>query len=182
MKDTYRPLRRRTLTVESLESMTLLSGLVPIVGPAATAISQAPAAPTALNMTARGFFAFSRSNPDAGTTYFFFATTRIPGIGFTTVTGSITTPGFIMNGHATGTLQVHSPNGALTLSVTGPTQAGFSKLPTQLAFTVTSASGQLGSISGSGTLSLALNQFGFRSPFTGSGTVVMTFREPKPMA
>jgi hypothetical protein len=185
MIERNRPTRRRKLEVESLESMALTSSLVapvaPHVGPVAAAMSTT-LAPNALNLTARGYYSFSRSNPDTGFIYSLFATTRAAGLGSISVSGNIRTPGFIASGQANGTLKVLVPGGSLTLSVVGPTQPGFSHLPTTLSFTVTSATGTLASISGAGTLTLGLRTaFSLPGPVS-VGFVTMTFREPKPVA
>lgn len=78
MRSQRQKLRNRPLQVESLETLTLLSGF------AATAIEQAPvlvSAPVstsiALNGTAKGTFVTSQSNPDTGKDYHIAAIGRM---------------------------------------------------------------------------------------------------------
>lgn len=151
--------RNRTPRVEPLESLTLLSGLpTPAAAhplPAQAAEVQATAAPTvALDATARGDYTTSRGVADAGLTYNVFAVGRANGLGAVAVTGKLVTVGFIREGHATGTHTVRTARGNLTVDVTGPTQQGFSDLPTQFTFTVKGGTGRFRNATGTGTLNV----------------------------
>jgi hypothetical protein len=142
------------------------------------AAATAAAFPTAVNLSFHGVYAYVRSNPDLGTTYFFLATTNVPGVGLMGVTGSITTPGFVATGHATGTLTILSAKGSIAMSVTGPAQPGFSPLPSQLGFTVTSATGFFRFVHGSGTVTINLHPAIGNTATRGNGNAPLIFREP----
>jgi len=166
--------RNRTPQVETLESMTLLSGLPalaaahPLVAQAAEVHAAAAAPKVALNATTRGFYTTTLG--------------RANGVGAVAVTRKLVSVGFIREGHATGTLTVRTARGNLTVDVTGPPQQGFSDLPTQFTFTVKGATGRFENATGTGTLIVALKA----DPFTanapnahGHGSATLTFRSGK---
>jgi hypothetical protein len=176
--------KRRGLTprVESLESLTLLSGFA---APAATATA-AQAAVT-LSMTTSGYYATVRQNPDIGTTTYFLTFGNLPGIGPAAVAGAINTPGFIASGQATGTLTVYTYQGTLTLFVTSALIPGFSALPTQLNWIITQATGRFHAMAGGarGSIAVALHPNPGGNPAPGSpvfGTASLVFSSPFPIA
>lgn len=181
MNDARRNGRRRVLQVESLESLTLLSGLAPPTlapaVPAALGTVQAAARSVALNATTRGSYAFVQGNPDTGKAYYFVTAGWVPGLGYSTFSGSIHTPGFIRTGTAAGTMTVYTPRGTLTLQLTSDPVPGFSDLPTRVHWAITGGTNQLKGATGSGTLDIALRPtWGFGGPRSrGGGLATLTF-------
>src|SRR3954454_4070601 len=102
--------------VEGLESMTLLSGAAGMMtgaAPLAAHLSPPAPQPLVLSGTAHGSYVGHQSNPDTGTQYSLFAQGRVTPLGQSIVRGSFTTPGFILNGTAQGTLTVSGPRGSV---------------------------------------------------------------------
>jgi hypothetical protein len=128
--------RKLRPSLESMESKQLLSG-------AATAIvGTIPSAPVVmLGGTIHGNFHKPLGAPDVGAQYNLAGSGKLAHFGSTTVTGSLREVGFIAQGNSTGTLKLANAKGSLTLSLTGPTQGGFSRLPTTYNFAVTGRSG-----------------------------------------
>jgi hypothetical protein len=93
---------------------------------------------------------------DAGTTYQFTATSKLPHLGSVTVSGNITTKGNAMFGHATGQLTLTSAQGQLTIEVTGPLQKGGAPLPSRFTYQVISATGEYSQFKDHGNISLVL--------------------------
>ncbi len=142
-------------TVEGMEPRAMLSGLAAglaeVVSP-----SKQPAAP-ALNGTFQGTFSREEAPPDAGTPYRFSGSGRLgPRLGRATIAGSLRSAGFIASGHAGGTLTLTARRGTVTLSLTGPSQAGFSPLPGTFTFTATAGTGRFSRERGSGTATVTL--------------------------
>jgi hypothetical protein len=69
------------------------------------------------------------SFPDAGTTYALSGQGQVAPLGPTGVTGSPHSLGFILHGHAGGTLTLSDARGTVTVQLTGPLQNGFSPRP-----------------------------------------------------
>jgi hypothetical protein len=188
VRDPNRKRRGLTPRVESLESVTLLSGLA---APAAlraapTAIAAAQAAVT-LSMATSGYYATVQQNPDTGTTTYFLTFGTLPGIGVAAVAGAINTPGFIGSGQATGTLTVYTYQGTLSLFVTSALVPGFSTLPSQLNWIITQATGRFQAMAGGvkGSISVALHPNPGGSPALGApvfGTAGLAFSSPFPIA
>ncbi|GAC1449035.1 MAG: hypothetical protein NVSMB9_32740 [Isosphaeraceae bacterium] len=161
MNANRRNLRKRPLQVESLESLTLLSGFAARAGihpPAIVMEASAPQAIRAINLvaTARGFYSSERKNPDTGTSYGLFAFGRAVGFGPLFIGGNLRTPGFIQQGHVTGTIHVSSFRGTVDLDVTGPQVPGFSQLPSTLTFKASHGTGRFVGASGTGTIDVTL--------------------------
>jgi hypothetical protein len=180
-----RPTRPRALGFETLEAVTLLSGMgarLPII-PAVIApeplIPLATTTPVVFNGTARGFYTSSAGVPDVGTSSNVFASGRLLGLGGSTVNGSLHSTGFIAQGHATGTLTIHAPRGNLTLSLTGPTQPGFSPLPGQFAFKIQGGTGRYAHASGGGTVDVKLSPIS-SAGMNGVGLITLTFHSNVP--
>ena len=147
--------------VESLESMTLLSGVSAAVRGAIAALL-APVAPTSgheidLTGTAKGTYHVHIINPDTGKDFIFFGSGQVAPLGHVELTGHIHSPGFIANGHSTGLLVVSDPKGSVTLAVTGPEQNGFTPVPDTFTFQITSASGKFKGDTGTGFIVLELD-------------------------
>jgi hypothetical protein len=93
---------------------------------------------------------------DIGENYVFDGTANLARLGDVTVSGSILGLGNVATGHASGVLTFANAHGSVTITVTGPSQPGFSPLPTHFAYTVTSGTGAYQHVNDHGTLSLAL--------------------------
>ena len=95
-------------------------------------------------------------NPEAGQTYIFNGSGTAGALGAVTATGSVHLPGFIASGKATGTLTLSNSLGSVTLTLTGPPQAGFGAFPSTLSFVITSATGAYANDSDTGTIKVTL--------------------------
>jgi hypothetical protein len=93
---------------------------------------------------------------DVGDRYDFTGVADLARLGNVTVSGSIHNPGFVATGHATGSLTFTNANGSVTISLTGPSQPGFSRLPTSFQYRVTGGTGEYQNVHDHGTLSLVL--------------------------
>ncbi len=184
MRNVAKHPRNRRLEVESLESMTLLSGMTAVVGhplPAAQISSQTIPLPIIVGLkgTTHGVYNAS-SFPDVGTSYSVYTAGKFQGYGPGVVYGTLHSLGFLASGQATGTLHVILPGGTLTLTLTGPTQKGFSPLPKQFSFEITKGTGKFhnatGDPVGKGTVSVALKPGpGAGAGLNGHGQVTLTF-------
>ena len=172
MKDAPRRRGNFTPQVESLETLTLLSGLSTVAHPVAAVVSLSK--PVVLDLTTTGPFAYTQANPDTGKTYYFIQYGYTKALGNFGVTGSAGTLGFIASGHATGTLTFLTTKGKLTLQLTGPKQPGFAPLPTVFAWKVVAGTGGFSGAVGGGTVTVALHQTSSQLT-SGGGTAVMTF-------
>jgi hypothetical protein len=150
--------------LERLEELALMANLVPGAPHAAHAPLVEAAIPipiiVGLNGHSQGTYTTHRKNPDTGTTYDLKTMGRFRGYGPATVTGKLQSTGFVANGRAFGTLEVVLPHGTLTLALTGPSQHGFSSLPTTFTYVITKGTGQfhnrVGDPVGRGTVKLNL--------------------------
>ena len=97
-------------------------------------------------------------NPEAGQTYVFNGSGTAGALGAVTATGSVHLPGFIANGKAAGTLTLSNSLGSVTLTLTGPTQAGFGAFPSTLSFVISSATGAYANDTDAGTIKVTLQQ------------------------
>ena len=174
--------RNQCLEVESMESLTLLSGMMAVVShPLPTAQISAQTIPlpiiVGLKGTTNGVYT-SSSFPDTGTSYSVYTAGKLSGYGTGAVYGTMHSLGFIASGHATGTLHVILPGGTLTLTLTGPTQPGFSPLPKQFSFEITKGTGKFhnatGDPVGKGTVNVAIKP-GPGAGLQGHGQVTLTF-------
>jgi hypothetical protein len=83
------------------------------------------------------------------------------------ISGTLHTPGFILQGHTTGTLVLSSAQGSITLQLVGPPQPGFSPPPSTLQYTITGGTGAYAGAAGQGTVTLQeTNVHGFLMTFT----------------
>ena len=151
--------------VEQLEAVELLTGLTAISNPpAAAAAPIVSAIPipiiVGLNGQTHGSYSSQVRIPDTGTIYDLQTTGKFHGYGQATVTGTLHTTGFTATGRAFGTLKVVLPQGTLTLTLTGPTQPGFSPLPNTFSFVISNGTGKfhnkVGDPVGRGTVTVTL--------------------------
>jgi hypothetical protein len=93
---------------------------------------------------------------DIGEHYDFTGGANLAQLSHVTVSGSVLGLGNVPRGHATGTLIFTNASGSVTIELTGPSQPGFSPLPTQFQYTVVNATGAYQHLHDQGTLSLVL--------------------------
>ena len=142
------------LSLETLGERTLLSSgstiptehLVPIIQHHVQHI----------NGTVHGDFSVQITLPDAGTPYQFNASAHLRDLGNVTVSGTITTTGNVLHGHATGQLTITGTQGQVVLELTGPLQKGGGHLPGHYNFRVMNATGNYAGLKDHGIISLQL--------------------------
>ncbi len=155
------PKRNQRLQFEVMESRVVLSTGLAGAPLASTALVIAPPFPlprhheVVLNGLLSGSYS-AHTFPDAGTSYALSGQGRVRPLGPTNVTGSLHSLGFILQGHAGGTLTLSDSKGTLTLGLTGPLQSGFSPLPDQFDYEITGGTGAFAHATGRGTASLVL--------------------------
>jgi hypothetical protein len=157
---------RRRPQVESLESMTLLSGASAAVGGSIAAMTSQV---LHLDGMIKGTYHEHLPIPDVGKSYTFTGSGQINPLGRSSLSGSVQTLGFIASGHAHGTLVLSNAHGSVTLQLTGPAQQGFASLPHTFSYTITSASGKFKGDTGSGMVALTLG-----TSKTATGSIVQT--------
>ena len=169
--------RKARPVVESLETKQLLTaGATAATASTTVAVIKGiiPSAPVIeLGGTIDGGFQRHQANPDTGATFNLFGIGSLKHLGLTTINGSIGIPGFIANGHATGTLHLSTLKGSLTLHVTAPALPSGTVPPNTFQFTVTSGTGSYRRDLDQGTVTLHLGKF--NSGKTEYGKFAMTF-------
>jgi hypothetical protein len=172
--------KRTRPQLEVLESMTLLSALAPAIvhpgGPALIAAATPVTTTTvSLNGTVKGdYHVTSKITPDEGLDYVFFGKGSVGPLGQAHVTGNVHSLGNIVNGHAHGLIVLSTPDGSLTLHLTGPEQKGFAKLPDHFTFKITNSSGKYLGDQGTGTVVLVRDPAGTSASLE-HGTFTMVF-------
>jgi len=172
--------RRTRPQLEVLESMTLLSALSPALvhlGGPILAAATAPGTTTlvSLNGTLTGdYHVAGKANPDKGLDYVFSGNGSIGALGYVHVTGHLRSLGNVVNGHAHGLIVLSTPNGSLTLHLTGPEQKGLANLPDRFTFKITNSSGKYLGDQGTGTVVFVRDPAG-TSATTEHGTFTMVF-------
>jgi hypothetical protein len=128
--------------VEGLEPIALLSAGG--TGPASAIVSanRQRSAHHHLVGSVSGTWTPQPSIPDTGAIQDLVGNGNLKGLGIVSVQGSLHMPGFILSGHAEGTLTLTNRHGSVTLELTGPTQPGFSGPPGSFAYTITSGTGR----------------------------------------
>ncbi len=149
-------LRRTNLLVEELAQRTLPSvsiGLLP--GFAGEVAHHGHAKPLhgeqVQGGTGSGTYVSTPPIPDAGLGYDLSGTVVTNRLGTFNVSGSLHGVGFLAQGNATGQLVLTNAQGTITLGLHGPTQPGFSPLPSNFAYTVTGGTGAYQHVGRSGT-------------------------------
>ncbi len=183
MRDTRRSRRPQ---VETLETMTLLSGVTAMVMPQAPA----PAAMTrnlpipeivGLNGQASGSYTSSRKISDAGAAYKLEKVSGMfDGYGKGVVTGTLHTPGFIRNSRSVGTLKVALPGGAVFVALSSGSQKSFAGLPSQVSYVITRGTGRFhdaaGDPTGRGVIDVSSRASSGLMIFSGHGKISLNFR------
>jgi hypothetical protein len=176
------PMRKachRRPRLESLESISLLSGLAPELHAAAQVVRIDTGSNTgetsvfvSLNGTLTGTYTKHEINPDVGANYTFFGHGTVSQVGKADVTGSAQQLGFVATGRAEGLLVISTPQGSLTLKLEGPRQKGFAPLPDRFSFEITNASGNDLHDRGHGKVVVVLDP---AAPGADHGTFTMVF-------
>jgi hypothetical protein len=109
-----------------------------------------------LSGSGSGSYTTSMGIPDTGTTTDLGGVATLDGQGTFTVTGEFHSLGYILFGHAGGTLTFTNDQGSFTLQLDGPLQTGFSPLPQSFTYSVLSGTGAYQNLQASGSVSLTL--------------------------
>jgi hypothetical protein len=88
-----------------------------------------------------GAFTKEMGIPESGSKYDLLGSATLNGLGLVSVHGSVDSVGFVLHGHAWGTLTFSNAKGSVTLRLTGPEQNGFAPLPSRFTFDVTGGTG-----------------------------------------
>jgi hypothetical protein len=149
-------------------SPTALAALLPIV-PAieSTAVVTTP---ISLVGTITGTYTTPFAVPDVGRNYHFQGSGTAGALGNVTATGSVTLPGFIASGRATGKLTLTNSQGSVTLLLAGPVEPGFGAFPSTLSYAIASGTGAYAGDTASGTIAATLTPAS-----TAGGTNQFTF-------
>jgi hypothetical protein len=158
--------------LDQLEGRALFSVGAPVAAGAVTATSAAVMVPAVRTTTplsgtfnVAGKWNQPLGNPDTGTHYLFNGTGNKKSLGNFTLTGDITGPGLIANGHASGYLTITTPKGKIILKVQGPPQTPGS-LPPSLFYRIVNGTGSYAHAAGKGhatvSASSATHKFLFR--------------------
>lgn len=139
--------------MESLEAMTLLSGVAALVATPPPTF----AGHVVFNATAHGTYTSHDHIPDVGRSFNVVTHGHADGLGAVDIVGSFHATGFTGTGNATGSLTVHTHRGTLDINATGPVQSGFAKLPTQFTFQIEGGTGKYKGATGSGELTVTLS-------------------------
>ncbi len=150
-----RETRRTQPRLEALESKNLLNGAgVNPGGPISFDGLPTGHHQPGLTGQIRGTVTTSLANPDIGHSQTLEGAGRIASLGPVVASGTSAETGFIRQGHATGTLTIKGVPGSVTLNLVGPQQSGFSGVPSNFTYRVTSSSGEVQSLASHGTLTL----------------------------
>lgn len=95
--------------------------------------------------------------PEVGQRYDLFGAATLNGLGRVSVQGAVESVGFVLHGHAWGTLVLTNTHGSVTLRLEGPRQSGFTALPRRFSFDITAGTGAYRHLGGHGTLSLVIS-------------------------
>ena len=106
------------------------------------------------------------SIPDKGTTYRYTGSGTTT-LGATSLTGSRTSPGYVMSASCDGRLQLATAQGSLTISLRSAPVPGFSACPRESAWTINSASGHYRDDRGSGSVVISQAHGAFTMRFSG---------------
>jgi hypothetical protein len=116
----------------------------------------------------RGTFSQHRQLLDGGVADVFNGRARLSRLGIVKVTGSLSGTGFILQGHATGSLTLGNARGSVTLTLAGPPEGGF-QAPASgtYTFAVKSGTGAYARTAGTGRVDLVLGSDTFKITFHG---------------
>jgi hypothetical protein len=153
-------MRRSLLRVEELGQRVLPSasplsafGTVPFMRPLVHQQSS-PQPASVLHGSGIAVYTTSQQIPDTGTAYHLQGVGSFGAVGFVTITGDLHSVGFIMQGHATGTLTFSNAKGSVTLDLTGPAQSAFAPLPQRFQYQIVGGTGAYAHLHAQGTVQL----------------------------
>jgi len=114
--------------------------------------------PPPLLLVGHGTGAFTQEIgiPEIGQKYDLLGSATLNGLGQVTVRGSVDSVGFVLHGHAWGTLTLANAKGTVTLRLEGPEQNGFAALPSSFTFAVTGGTGSYRHLNEHGALHLVI--------------------------
>jgi hypothetical protein len=149
-------MRRAILRVEELGQRVLPSASPLAFHPIAPFARPHHVAPADATLHGSGIALYTSrvQVPDTGTTYQLQGVGSFGGVGVVAITGELHGVGFILQGHATGTLTFTNARGSVTLDLTGPTQSSFAPVPQQFQYQVVAGTGAYANLHASGTLQL----------------------------
>jgi hypothetical protein len=139
--------RQSPLLLEELDARLL---------PSATHLPQISPPLHVLSGQGEGTFSSPAVQSGAGTDYTFAGEGRFAALGQVALSGWAHSVGFLLHGHAAGSLTLTNNRGSVTLALSGPDQPGFSALPEQFSYRIISGTGAYGHLSDHGTLALVL--------------------------
>jgi hypothetical protein len=121
--------------------------------------SAGPVAPSPHTLAGHGTGAYIHELgiPEVGQRYDLLGAAKLAGLGRVAVRGSVQSVGFVLHGHAWGTLVVSNARGSVTLRLEGPDQHGFAALPRRFTFDVKGGTGGYQHLAGHGTLQLVIS-------------------------
>ncbi len=172
--------KRTRPELELLESMTLLSALAPALvhpgGPVLVAATTPVTTTTvSLSGTVKGdYHVTTKITADKGLDYVVTGDGSVAPLGHVHLIGNLHSVGNITTGHAHGLLVLTTPDGSLTLHLTGPEQKGFAHLPDQFKFKITNSSGKYLGDAGTGTVVFVRDPTGTSASLE-HGTFAMVF-------
>jgi hypothetical protein len=174
--DFHRRLQLEHLGERILPSVSLPLHPLPSLGPGPVQIQDQD---HALAGRGHGTYASDSRVPDVGITYNLQGVAKLADLGVVTLTGYVHSVGFILKGHASGTLIFTNVQGSVTIALTGPVQSGFAALPRNFAYTVTGGTGAYANVEDSGTLVLILRPTAPGPRVLGPGSFTISLDQPR---
>ena len=103
---------------------------------------------------------------DVGATFEFKGGGTAASLGTVTMAGSISLPGLVLGGRATGQITITNSNGTVTLALRGRREAAFGPMPASVAYTITGGTGSYAGANGAGTVDVILAARGHKFALT----------------
>jgi hypothetical protein len=168
-RTTSRP-RLEELETRDVPSVTLFSSSPQ---PVAASVARHATLPAAVVGTLTGTFTQMRHIADTGASYALTGGGSVRPLGKVTVNGSMTAPGFVRVGRASGTLTLTGSGGTVKVRLLGPEEGGFKPLPERFHFTAGSGTGAYQHLTGSGIALLRLTPPPIMHPTAGTFTLIL---------
>jgi hypothetical protein len=128
--------------------------ILPSAGPVAHSVAPPP---HTLAGHGTGTYIHELGIPEVGQRYDLVGSATLAGLGRVSVQGWVESVGFVLHGHAWGTLVLTNAKGSVTLRLEGPQQGGFAALPHQFTFATEGGTGGYRHLGGHGTLQLVIS-------------------------